>query len=81
MKGLIDQERLIYNEERERLEEDIKHAQRVAEAKVRLIRNRLLTLYDGEISSEVSPEELIEKIVSRISRLKRNSDRVLLTRS
>jgi flagellar motor switch protein FliM len=65
MKGLIDQERAIYNDERERLEEDVKRANIVAEAKIRLIKTRLLSLYEGdfeEISRELPVEELIERI-------------------
>ena len=71
MKRLIDQERSIYNEERERLEEDIQRGKLVAEAKIRLIKNRLLSLYEGEFSQEIPIEELIERIVSRLSRYKR----------
>jgi flagellar motor switch protein FliM len=63
MKTLIDQERNIYNEERERLEEDIQRAKMVAEAKLRLIKNRLLTLFEGEFSQETPIEELIERLV------------------
>jgi hypothetical protein len=48
MKRLIDQERAVYNDERERLEEDIQRAKLVAETKIRLIKNRLMTIYDGD---------------------------------
>jgi hypothetical protein len=48
MKRLIDQERAVYNDERERLEEDIQRAKLVAETKIRLIKNRLMSIYDGD---------------------------------
>jgi len=69
MKGLIDQERAIYNEERERLEEDVKRANIVAETKIRLIKTRLLALYEGDFEEikrgELPVEELIERIASK----------------
>ena len=65
MKALIDEERAIYNEEREKLEEDMKRVGRVAEAKVRLIRSKLLTLYDGDL--DVGRELGIEEVIDRIS--------------
>lgn len=48
LKNLIDQERLFYNEDREKLEEDIKRMSRVTEAKIRLIRNKLLALIEAD---------------------------------
>ena len=80
MKTLIDQERSIYNEERERLEEDIQRAKMVAEAKLRLIKNRLLTLFEGEFSQETPIEELIERLVV-LKRPRPNPQRALLNRS
>jgi hypothetical protein len=41
----------VYNEERERLENEIERIGRIGEAKVRLIRNRLLGLYDGDVEN------------------------------
>ena len=81
MKTLIDQERSIYNEERERLEEDIQRAKMVAEAKLRLIKNRLLTLFEGEFSQETPIEELIERLFVVYKRPRPNPQRALLNRS
>jgi hypothetical protein len=68
MKRLVDQERAIYNEERDRLEEDIHRGKLVAEAKLRLIKNRLLTVFcnerDGE-GGEMPIEEVIERVVAK----------------
>lgn len=60
---------MVYSEERERLEEDMKRISRVAEAKVRLIRNKLLSLYDGELEKgkkEPSIEEIIDRLTLRL---------------
>ena len=70
MKRLVDQERAIYNEERDRLEEDIHRGKLVAEAKLRLIKNRLLTVFcdgDGEVGEggEMPIEEVIERVVAK----------------
>ena len=86
MRGLIEQERAVYNEERERLEGEVQRAKLVAEAKIRLVRNRLMPLYDGSgDNQDISLEELIEHIVMRDSRFKRNpqllKEKVALTRS
>jgi hypothetical protein len=74
MKGLIDQERLLYNEDREKLEEDLARVTRVQDTKIRLIRSKLLTLYDGDVERvrELAVEELIEKIHCRLSRFNRD---------
>ena len=49
MKILVDQERTIYNEDREKLEGDLMRVIKSGEAKIRLVRNKLLTLYEGDI--------------------------------
>lgn len=74
MKSLIDQERQIYNEDREKLEEDLARVTRVHDTKIRMVRSKLLSLYDGDIERvrELAVEELIEKIHSRLSRFKRD---------
>lgn len=75
MKSLIDQERSIYNEDREKLEDDIARVKKTSETKIRLIRNKLLTLYDGDIdrAREYAIEELVDRIHTRLSRF-RNSN-------
>jgi len=72
MKTLIDQERALYNEDREKLEDDITRVTKAQETKIRLIRNKLLTLYDGDIerAREYAVEELIDKIHFRLSKFK-----------
>ena len=74
MKSLIDQERQIYNEDREKLEEDFARVSRVNDTKIRMVRSKLLTLYDGDVERvrELAVEELIEKIHARLSRFKRD---------
>jgi hypothetical protein len=63
---------VAYSEERDRLEEDVKRISRVAEAKVRLIRNKLLGLYDGgdleKGIKEPSIEEIIEHLTFRLQK-------------
>ena len=68
---MIDQERALYNEEREKKEEDIEKLSQLAEAKIRLIKNRLLGLYDGdiELGRELPIEDIIDRIASRITRV------------
>jgi hypothetical protein len=68
LKTLINQERELYNEERDKLEDDLNRVTRLSEAKIRLIRTKLLTLYDGDINKaqEVSIEEIIERLVLRL---------------
>ena len=67
MKVLIDQERCVYNEERERMECDIDKMARLAEAKVRLIRNRLLGLLQpGEFQEDGRREVGVEEIIDRV---------------
>jgi hypothetical protein len=68
LKALINQERELYNEERDKLEDDLNRVTRLSEAKIRLIRTKLLTLYDGDINKaqEVSIEEIIERLVLRL---------------
>ena len=72
MKTLIEQERALYNEDREKLEEDISRVSKVNETKIRLIRNKLLSLYEGDVEKarNYAVEELIDKIHSRLSRFK-----------
>lgn len=74
MKSLIDQERQLYNEDREKLEDDFSRVTRVNETKIRMIRSKLLTLYDGDVERvrELAVEELIDKIHSRLSRFNRD---------
>ncbi len=74
MKSLIDQERQLYNEDREKLEDDLSRVTRVSETKIRMIRSKLLTLYDGDVERvrELAVEELIDKIISRLSRFNRD---------
>ena len=47
---------------------------RVSETKIRMIRSKLLTLYDGDVERvrELAVEELIDKIISRLSRFNRD---------
>ena len=47
---------------------------RVNDAKIRMVRSKLLTLYDGDVDRvrELAVEELIEKIHARLSRFKRD---------
>jgi hypothetical protein len=62
---LIEQERNIYNEEHHRLEEDMRRMSKLTEAKIRLIKNKLLPLYnDGGkmIKSDISIDEIIDRI-------------------
>jgi len=60
---LIDREREVYNEEKDRLEGEIERIARIGEAKVRLIRNRLLGLYDGDVENcELQIEDIIDRI-------------------
>lgn len=68
LKALINQERELYNDERDKLEDDLNRITRLSEAKIRLIRTKLLTLYDGDINKaqEVSIEEIIERLVLRL---------------
>lgn len=74
MKSLIDQERQLYNEDREKIEDDLSRVTRVSETKIRMIRSKLLTLYDGDVERvrELAVEELIDKIISRLSRFNRD---------
>ncbi len=62
---MIEQERNIYNEEHHRLEEDMRRMSKLTEAKIRLIKNKLLPLYnDGGkmIKSDISIDEIIDRI-------------------
>jgi mevalonate kinase len=68
MKSLIDQERELYNEDREKLEEDLNKIGRLAEAKIRLIMNKLLSLYDGNFDGDIGVEEIIDKIAIRLTK-------------
>jgi hypothetical protein len=47
---------------------------RVNDTKIRMVRSKLLTLYDGDVERvrELAVEELIEKIHARLSRSKRD---------
>jgi hypothetical protein len=73
LKVLIDQERELYNDEREKMEEDMAKVARLAEAKVRLLRNKLLGLYDGDfdVGRELPLEEIVDRIGIRLANAKR----------
>ncbi len=49
MKELIDEERNEYNEEKEKFVEDCESIKKLGEAKMKIIKNKLVTLYDGQI--------------------------------
>lgn len=74
MKILVDQERTIYNEDREKLEGDLMRVIKSGEAKIRLVRNKLLTLYEGDIDqiSDIATEDIIDGIASRLSKFRSN---------
>ena len=74
MKILVDQERTIYNEDREKLEGDLMRVIKSGEAKIRLVRNKLLTLYEGDIYqiSDIATEDIIDGIASRLSKFRSN---------
>jgi hypothetical protein len=74
MKILVDQERTIYNEDREKLEGDLMRVIKAGEAKIRLVRNKLLTLYEGDIDqiSDIATEDIIDGIASRLSKFRSN---------
>ena len=71
LRELINEERQAYNEEREKHDEDILNLHKMSEAKVRLIKNKLIGLYEGniEIAKNQSIEEVIENISQRINQL------------
>lgn len=55
------------------MEEDMGKMARLAEAKVKMVRNKLLTLYDGdfEISKELPLDEIVDRIAVRLANAKR----------
>lgn len=72
MKMLIDQERTIYNEDREKLEDDLMRVIKMGEAKIRLVRNKLLTLYEGNIDQicDIPTEDIIDQIANKLSKFR-----------
>lgn len=47
MKSLIEEERKAYNEDREKYEIDINHIQSTNETRFKLLKTKLIALYDG----------------------------------
>ena len=59
----------MYNDEKDRLESELERIGRIGEAKVRLIKNRLLSLYDGDVEKNDIPiEDIIDRIQVRLSK-------------
>jgi hypothetical protein len=44
---LIDEERDEYNDEKDKFAEDIDNLKKLGDAKMKIIKNKLVTLYDG----------------------------------
>ena len=74
MKVLIDQERALYNDDREKLEIDMEKMGRLTEAKIRMIKSKLLGIYEGdfEAGKELSVEDIIERIGISLAKFKRD---------
>eukprot|EP00347_Sterkiella_histriomuscorum_P017839 403347778 len=69
LKSLIDDERKAYNEDREKFETDMQHMQQANETKQKLIKTKLIALYDGamEEAKQLQIDELIENIARRLN--------------
>lgn len=64
LKALINEERKTYNEDIEKHEQEVRNIQKLADAKNKVIKNKLIQLYDGEveIARNLSIEDIIENI-------------------
>lgn len=71
MKQLVEQERQAYNEERARFEEDCHNISRSSEARVKIIKSKLITLYDGnlDLAKDLSIDEIIDHVAFRLAQL------------
>ena len=60
----------MYNDDREKLEIDMEKIGRLTEAKIRMIKSKLLGLYDGdfEAGKELPVEDIIERISIRLAK-------------
>ena len=69
LKRLIEEERQAYNEDRERYELDVETSKQCAETKVKIIKTKLIALYDGNIdqAKNLSIEEIIDHISFRVN--------------
>jgi hypothetical protein len=71
LKKLVDLERIEYNQDRARFEDDCLQISRHAEAKLKIIKNKLITLYDGnlEMARDLSLDEIIDHVAFRLTSL------------
>mmetsp|Transcript_43275 Transcript_43275/g.41659 ORF Transcript_43275/g.41659 Transcript_43275/m.41659 type:complete len:125 (-) Transcript_43275:846-1220(-) len=69
MKELFEEERKAYNEERQKFGEEEEKLKKIQEAKIKIFKNKLVTLYDGnvELAKDLSIDELFEHIAFRLN--------------
>ncbi len=66
---LIEEERATYNEDRAKMAEEEVQIRKIMETKNKLIKNKLVNLYDGNLDSakNLSVDELLDHIAFRLN--------------
>lgn len=69
MKQLFEEERKAYNEDRAKYEMDCEKVKTMAETKIKIVRAKLISLYDGNIerAQDLTIEEILDHIAFRLN--------------
>ncbi|CDW84702.1 UNKNOWN [Stylonychia lemnae] len=78
LKNLIEEERQTYNDDRERYEEDLKREKQLTEAKQKILKTKLIPLYEGSVeqTKQLTIEDLIDHLAMRIAQSNAQNNQV-----